>query len=225
CGNPTFAAIQAKFTFSGGVCNSANISRLNTTVINGSAVLTDGVDISVDYTFQDLMGGDLKLGLDATYTMSYDVDALSIGGVPVAPALDALGKLNFQTTAYPLPQYKGTLYGLYETGGHSLRLAMNFIDEYEDQRTAPFSPSLNYSTVAGVTGSVTTGKTIEAWQSFDLTYRWAMENDLTFTFGIENIMDKDPSFARLELNYDPFTGSPLGRTYKIGLKKAFGGPK
>lgn len=225
CGNPTFAAIQAKFTFSGGVCNSANISRLNTTVINGSAVLTDGVDISVDYTFQDLMGGDLKLGLDATYTMSYDVDALAIGGVPVAPALDALGKLNFQTTAYPLPQYKGTLYGLYETGGHSLRLAMNFIDEYEDQRTAPFSPSLNYSTVAGVTGSVTTGKTIEAWQSFDLTYRWAMENDLTFTFGVENIMDKDPSFARLELNYDPFTGSPLGRTYKIGLKKAFGGPK
>ncbi|GBF57548.1 colicin I receptor [Candidatus Phycosocius bacilliformis] len=225
CGNSAFAAIQAKFTFSGGVCNSANISRLNTTVINGSPLLTDGIDVSIDYMFENVMGGDLKLGLDATYTMSYDIDALFIGGVKVAEPLDAVGKLNFQTTAYPLPQYKGTLYGLYETGGHSLRLAMNFIDEYEDQRTAPFAASLNYSATAGTTAVISSGKTIKGWQSFDLNYRWAMDNDLTFTFGIENILDRDPSFARLELNYDPFTGNPLGRTYKIGLKKAFGGPK
>jgi iron complex outermembrane recepter protein len=222
CGNAAFAAIQAKFTFAG-ACNSANIARLNTLYINGSPLLTDGIDISTDYMFEDFFGGDLKVGLDATYTLQYKIDALSIGGVAVASAFDAVGKLNFQTTAYPLPQYKGTLYGLYERGGHSLRLAMNFIDSYEDQRTAPFLPSQNYSQTLGTPASVTTGKTIDAWQSFDMTYRWAMENDLTVSFAIENITNKDPSFARLELNYDPFTGSPLGRTFKIGIKKAFGG--
>ncbi len=222
CGVAALAAIQAKFTFAG-VCNSANIARLNTLYINGSPLLTDGIDVSADYLFSDFMGGDLKIGVDATYTLKYEIDALSISGVPIASAFDAVGKLNFQTTAYPLPQYKGTLYGLYERGGHSLRLAMNFIDSYEDQRLAPFLPSQNYSQVLGTPGSVTTGKTIDAWQSFDFNYRWAMDNDLTVTFGIENITDKDPSFARLELNYDPFTGSPLGRTFKIGVKKAFGG--
>jgi iron complex outermembrane recepter protein len=222
CGVAAFAAIEAKFTFAG-VCNSANIARLNTLYINGSPLVTDGIDISTDYTFDDFIGGDLKIGLDATYTLQYKIDALSIGGVSVATAFDAVGKLNFQTTAYPLPQYKGTLYGLYERGGHSLRLAMNFIDSYVDQRTAPFNPSQNYSQTLGTLGSVTTGKTIDAWQSFDMTYRWAMDNDLTVSLAIENIMDKDPSFARLELNYDPFTGSPLGRTFKIGIKKAFGG--
>jgi iron complex outermembrane recepter protein len=222
CGVAAFAAIEAKFTFAG-VCNSANIARLNTLYINGSPLITDGIDISTDYTFDDFVGGDLKIGLDATYTLQYKIDALSIGGVAVASAFDAVGKLNFQTTAYPLPQYKGTLYGLYERGGHSLRLAMNFIDSYEDQRLAPFLPSQNYSQVLGTPGSVTTGKTIDAWQSFDLSYRWAMENDLTVSFAIENMTNKDPSFARLELNYDPFTGSPLGRTFKIGIKKAFGG--
>jgi iron complex outermembrane recepter protein len=222
CGVAAFAAIQAKFTFAG-ACNSANIARLNTLYINGSPLVTDGIDVSADYTFGDIIGGDLKIGLDATYTLQYKIDALSIGGVEVASAFDAVGKLNFQTTAYPLPQYKGTLYGLYERGGHSLRLAMNFIDSYVDQRTAPFNPSQNYSQVLGTLGSVTTGKTIDAWQSFDLSYRWAMDNDLTFTFAVENIANKDPSFARLELNYDPFTGSPLGRTFKVGIKKAFGG--
>jgi iron complex outermembrane recepter protein len=222
CGVAAFAAIEAKFTFAG-VCNSANIARLNTLYINGSPLTTDGIDVSADYIFDDFVGGDLKIGLDATYTLQYKIDALTIGGVAVASAFDAVGKLNFQTTAYPLPQYKGTLYGLYERGGHSLRLAMNFIDSYEDQRTAPFNPSQNYSQVLGTLASVTTGKTIDAWQSFDLTYRWAMDNDLTVSFAIENIADKDPSFARLELNYDPFTGNPLGRTFKFGIKKAFGG--
>lgn len=222
CGVAAFAAIEAKFTFAG-ACNSANIARLNTLYINGSPLVTDGIDLSTEYRFDNVFGGDLKVGLDATYTLKYEIDALSIGGVVVAQGFDAVGKLNFQTTAYPLPQYKGTLYGLYETGGHSVRLAMNFIDSYEDQRTAPFSPSQNYSQVLGTLASVTTGKTIDAWQSFDFTYRWAMENDLTVSFAVENITNKDPSFARLELNYDPFTGSPLGRTFKIGIKKAFGG--
>jgi iron complex outermembrane recepter protein len=222
CGVAALAAIEAKFTFTG-ACNSANISRLRTTVINGSPLLTDGIDISTDYTFSDFIGGDLKIGLDATYTLQYKIESLAISGVDVAAAFDAVGKLNFQTTAYPLPQYKGTLYGLYERDGHSLRLAMNFIDSYVDLRTAPFNPSQNYSQVLGTLGSVTTGKTIDAWQSFDMTYRWAMDNDLTVSFAVENIANKDPSFARLELNYDPFTGSPLGRTFKIGIKKAFGG--
>ena len=42
------------------------------------------------------------------------------------------------------------------------------------------------------------------------------------TVAIDNIFDKDPSFARLDLNYDPFTAiHPLGRTVKVAVKKKF----
>jgi iron complex outermembrane recepter protein len=44
----------------------------------------------------------------------------------------------------------------------------------------------------------------------------------TFNLTVENLTDRDPSFARLELNYDPFTGDPIGRTFKFGIKKKFG---
>jgi outer membrane receptor protein involved in Fe transport len=39
---------------------------------------------------------------------------------------------------------------------------------------------------------------------------------------VENITDEDPPFVRLELAYDPFTHSAMGRAFKLGLTKRFG---
>ena len=47
--------------------------------------------------------------------------------------------------------------------------------------------------------------------------------DMTLTASVENFTDQDPSLARLDLSYDPFTSSAFGRTYKVGLRKRFGG--
>ena len=43
----------------------------------------------------------------------------------------------------------------------------------------------------------------------------------TLSVTVQNITDEDPPFARLDLNYDPFTGNPLGRVIKVGFKKTF----
>jgi hypothetical protein len=40
---------------------------------------------------------------------------------------------------------------------------------------------------------------------------------------VVNIADEDPPFARLDLNYDPYTGLPLGRVFKVGFSHKFGG--
>jgi len=45
--------------------------------------------------------------------------------------------------------------------------------------------------------------------------------DTTMTLSVDNIFDRDPSFARLDLNYDPFTGNPYGRTFKVSARKKF----
>jgi iron complex outermembrane recepter protein len=38
---------------------------------------------------------------------------------------------------------------------------------------------------------------------------------------VTNLTDEDPPFARLDLNYDPFTHNGIGRTVKFSLTKRF----
>ena len=130
---------------------------------------------------------------------------MSVENILVSPAFDAAGKLNYQTTAYPLPQLKGSVYGEYSTGPHNLRVTLNYVDGYTDQRAA-------------ITGA---GKEIASNVTVDAAYRVFLPWESTFTLAIDNIADEDPSFARLDLNYDPFTGSAYGRTIKAGLTKKF----
>ena len=60
----------------------------------------------------------------------------------------------------------------------------------------------------------------ETWVH-EIDYRWLAPWDVTVNLSIDNVFDAEPSFARLDLNYDPFTGSALGRTYKVSVKKKF----
>ena len=48
-----------------------------------------------------------------------------------------------------------------------------------------------------------------------------MTEDLRLTATVQNITDEDPPESRQELGYDPRMGSPLGRTFEIGVKKTF----
>ncbi len=90
----------------------------------------------------DMGGGTATIGLNATYVLKYDIDATIVDGNQVAAAFDAAGKLNYQTTAFPLPQLKGNVFVEYSNGAHNIRYTMNYIDDYMDQRVAEFLPSL-----------------------------------------------------------------------------------
>jgi len=85
-----------------------------------------------------------------------------------------------------------------------------------DQRLAPFAPALSTN---GTT--ISAGKVIDSTLTFDLNYRLNFGENTTFTFGVNNIADEDPSFARLDLNYDPFTGDAVGRTFRAGIRQRF----
>lgn len=227
CASP----LASRFTFSGGAaCTSfanaatasAAITRLRTETVNGAGVKTSGVDFMADWTFDDVMGGSFTVGGSATYVIEYKTEATEIAGVTVAPAFDAVGLLNYQTTAYPLPQWKGNLYFEYNTGPHNLRWTIRYIDGYTDQRTAPFNVGqYRNNDAAGTPVTVSAGKNIDAFVTSDVTYRVFLPWDTTFVATVENVFDEDPPFARLDLNYDPFTASGLGRTYKFSLTKKF----
>ena len=41
------------------------------------------------------------------------------------------------------------------------------------------------------------------------------------TASVFNVLDTEPAQARIEMSYDPFIGNPLGRTFKVGVRKKF----
>lgn len=228
CASP----FASRFSFSGGAtcasfasasAASAAITRVATNTINGAGVQTSGIDLLADYTFEDVMGGTLIIGGSATYVLEYVTDALEIGGVELTPSFDAVGLLNYQTTAYPLPQWKGSLFIEYNNGPHNARFTVRHIDGYTDQRTAPFAAG-TYFTDSGIRTAApanTNGKNIDSFTTFDFTYRVFLPWDSTLAISVDNIADEDPPFARLDLSYDPFTASGLGRTFKFSLSKKF----
>lgn len=220
CGNPAFAALEARFTFTG-ACAVGNVSRLNTSYINGPNIKTSGIDVLADYTFEDLaLGADLEIGVSGSHVLEYDVGEVQVAGLTVGQPFSAVGFLNFQTIATPLPELKFEAYANASTDNVNARLTARYIGEYEDQRTALFTtPNLNWPTPGVV---LPQGQTIKAQVTYDATVVFQMPWESTLSFSVENILDTDPSFARLELNYDPFTGDAIGRTYKIGFTKRFG---
>ena len=217
CDDPAYAGLQVRFTFSGGVCSAANVQRLATYAFNSADVSTSGFDFQASYDAR-FAGGQVQAGVSGSYVLEYDVDDVVVEGIAVQPAFDAAGLLNFQTTAYPLPQWKGQVWTQAAFGDHSVRLQVNYVGSYEDQRGAEvFGP--NTAALAGA--SVTAGKVIESFTTVDATWRWQVFDRTTLSLALFNLFDTDPPFARLDQNFDPFTASPLGLTAKLGLAQAF----
>jgi iron complex outermembrane receptor protein len=72
---------------------------------------------------------------------------------------------------------------------------------------------------AGQNVSILAGRKVPATYNTDLSYQAQLPWNTTFTLTVQNVFDKDPAFARLAINYDAFTGSPLGRTIRVGVRK------
>jgi iron complex outermembrane receptor protein len=197
-------------------CATANISRLDINVINGPKVKTSGLDLSAQFDWP-LLGGNGTVGLNATYVLKYDIDASIVNGLTVAAPFDAAGLLNYQTVAFPLPQLKGSLFAEYSRTRHNFRYVLNYVDGYTDQRTDVFTPTLATNGIA-----ILGGKKIDDTITHDVHYLLELPWQTTLSASVENVTDEDPSFARLDLSYDPFTGTALGRTYKVGVRKRFG---
>ena len=217
CGNPAYAALQSRFTFTGAGCGVGNVQRLRTQYVNSADVSTSGIDFSASYQL-GVGTGSVTAGFAGTYVIDYKTSDVTVEGIVVQPAFDAVGLLNYQTTAYPLPQWKGNAFLEGDFGNHSLRVQVNYLDGYTDQRGAAiFGP--NAGALAGA--SVTTGKQISSFTTVDATYRLKLKTGTTIAVSALNIFDKDPPFARLDQNYDPFTASPLGFTAKISITQDF----
>lgn len=218
--------IAQHFSFSG-PCSAANVAGVKLLQINGPQTTTSGIDVLATMDFPEVWGGSAVVGGSLSYILDYTVNALVIDGVTFSPETDAVGFANFgNSLAYPLPEWKAEVYGEYTRERHNLRWTIRYMDGYIDQRTAQFTLSAANTQVSptpGVSPSAVTysGRKIDAFIQHDLAYRVELPWETTATLTVQNVFDRDPSFARTELNYDALTSNPLGRTFKLGVRKRF----
>jgi iron complex outermembrane recepter protein len=216
------AALAARFTFTGTGCAGgiANVARVRTELQNGASITTEGLDLIVNYRTDELFGaaGRFGLGGSATWTLQNRISDIYVAGVLVQPSYDGVGLLNYQTTLYPVPEWKGQAFIDFGAQWADARIQVNYIDGLRDQRadaaTGPFSIN---NDLGGV--RVLSGADIDEFVTVDVNLQIQLPGALTLVGTVTNLLDEDPPFAREDYSYEPFIGNPLGRTFKIGFTK------
>jgi outer membrane receptor protein involved in Fe transport len=204
-------AILARITFNDPMAPTAStISRVRTNVTNGPDIKTSGLDLRLQNSWELSNNAEFAVGADATYIIEYDVDPYFVEGLAIGGG-DYVGQFNRGNFTRSMPQWKANLFANYGLGDHNFRAVMRHIDSYKDERAA------------AARGGV--GEKIDSQTTFDLYYSLQSEAFGGFDFGLSvvNVTDEDPPFAAFDLNYDPYTHNPFGRTFKISVTKRFGG--
>lgn len=228
------SALRGLITFNNGdscvqgVTVANDIARVRSDTTNGPTVRTSGLDLNANYRFDDVLGGSLTFDAAASIVLKYKQDAFLYNGVLVSPAYNAKGYANYDRLPGTISDWRGTFYAEYAGGPHIVRVTFNYIDGVIDNRgpTAvqtgfnPLGCSLANATEAGCE-LVTFGERVGAFKTVDLNYTLSLPWDVTLSLAVLNVADTKPPRARLELSYDPFIGSPYGRTAKIGFRKKF----
>jgi outer membrane receptor protein involved in Fe transport len=219
-------ALISRVTFNGGACvqGTTSIAQLNsirTDFGNGPGQHTAGLDIQVDYSLP-FGPGDLSFGATATNVRVFEFTPTILDGFTVQEADDRLGTLNFATIANAAPEWRANGHINYNMDQHNLRFMVNYISGVYDER---FPTGIAPAAAGAITGVAWGGSTYgidgKDWLSFDLHYVFDITDTMRFNASIVNLTDKDPPASRQELGYDPRIGSPLGRTFEVGLKKTF----
>jgi iron complex outermembrane receptor protein len=196
------------------VCGPASTALVLTDIytINGADTNVQGIDASLQYEFDGVLGGALTIGVDGTYNLKYEQEANLIEGIEVRAADDYVGT---RGTNGSQPRWKGSAFLDLGTGIHNLRWVSRYVAEMDDTRVT--TSFLAFSSILdGMPGA-----TVDSYLQHDLHYRLQLPARMTVNASLLNVTDEDPPFARLDLNYDPFTGSPLGRVFKLGVTKTF----
>ena len=208
-GGDAKAAIQGQITCQGGLsdgsCAVSGLERIQANIVNGPRTETDGIDFYSDYSIV-LADMPVNLGLEGSYTLSYDVAEYSIGGVQVADGFQAAGFYNSGNGVRPIQDLKMRAHLNIGVNEHINALAyLNYTSEYDDRRAA-------VETAFGV-NSINSQTTLDFHLSTKL-----MNESLSLTASVINATDEEPPTAYGDLMYDAYSHSPLGRVFKVGFK-------
>jgi iron complex outermembrane receptor protein len=224
CNESAFAALQARFTFTGGVCNQGNIAVIALSFVNGPKVEVSGLDYDISYS-HSLLGGKFTVASNATRNIRFaQADSVQFG--VASPSIgNQIGFLNTGVAgvfnAAPLPQWKVESSIAWAKGPHLFRVGQHYVSGVEDNRFTINAGATNPLTaIAGFTGiTYPLGQRVSSSMLYDLGYAYNAPSKWQLTVVVANVADKDPPFARFDMNYLQTIGSPLGRTFRVAIDK------
>lgn len=197
----------------------AGLQRTETFTINGSDIKTSGIDATANYDFNEVFGGTVTLGFEASYTLEYKSDDfVDINGALLAAGGDFVGLLNDGTNPFQsLPELKGNVFAKYAIGEHRINLVARYIASYDDADPTFLNPASDLARFAPQLAK------IDDQVTFDLHYNTTLFEDFFVSVSVINLTDEDPPQTATDLNYDPYTHNPFGRMFKLGVRYSLGG--
>lgn len=226
CAKPAFAA---RFIFAG-ACSANNIISATIKIVNGQGTKTSGFDIRAQYDWDNMFGFDFQeakasIGGEATITDEYKRGATTLfedRTVVIAPALDRAGRHDLTGEFFSFPKIRATAFVNFTGENWNLRYQVL----YREGTTVTGAPCANNGFTAScrfnyATSAYEDAATTKDYFQHDVTLRVELPWETTATLSVQNLFDKDPPFAQSFYNYDVTNGNPLGRVFKVGVKKTF----
>ena len=231
CSKP---ALVARFVFNNAGCGKANVLQLTRKIVNGPETKTSGYDIRAQYDWDNVFGWDfhdakVTVGAEATILNEFKRGAASlpedssvIFAAPINRAgLHDLGGGDF----YSYPKLRANGFVNVRGSNWNLRYQLLYRSGTKNvgatclgDASAGLTADCRYNYTTGVYESV--GRTDSYWQH-DLNLSVDLPWDTTVTASVQNLLDTDPPFAESFYNYDLTNGNPLGRVFKLGVRKRF----
>jgi iron complex outermembrane receptor protein len=172
---------------------SGLLLRVDSFYTNASSLETDGIDLSIAQDFELGADGTLRVGADATYIASYDIED------PQAGHVDGVGKRNFANFGTSTPEWRLNSFVSWQRDRHTVNAFVRYIDSYVDDQVDLGQGPAFYRDIDSQT-------TVDAQYSLSLR-----ENALTLTFGAINLFDEDPPRVATSGGYDSKVHDPRGR--------------
>ena len=162
---------------------------------NISEQKVEGIDFT--FTLRNSLGdwGKLTSNLAGTYNMKYQRAA-----APGQPLIEYNGTYNY-------PRWRGNLLFDWERGPWNSSLFANYIHSYYQANGTAFGGAYDY---------------VDPWTTWNWSIRYKGFKNWELTFGVNNLMDKDPPFSDDETQgYDFTQSNPVGRFFYGRVKYAF----
>ncbi|MBI3714744.1 MAG: TonB-dependent receptor [Betaproteobacteria bacterium] len=176
--NPTlYAGLIQRGAPDGDPSGVGRITGISQTLTNLGQANVDGVDVDVKATVYSSPEDKLVARLNGTYMSKYETQNL-----------DGSFSQQVNRGSGSLPgvvlRWRHTFSTTYERGPWSATVSQNFQVQYDDVRTA-----LQPATV--------TPRKVAPYETYDLQASYTGFKSLRLTFGIKNVLDRDPPYANL----------------------------
>ncbi|HEY8614957.1 TonB-dependent receptor domain-containing protein [Phenylobacterium sp.] len=236
CGDPVYAALQARFTFAG-ACGAANVARLRSFAVNGPNTDTSGIEARAQYAWDGWFDGRWAVGTEVTYLIEYKRGNITLredDSITIAPAEDRAGLSDVLNDFFSYPELKANGFATFNKGPLTVRWQARYSEGTSPAFGSPFFITVPDPTATTVPAAGTAcptnacggrrleavGKSDDYWQH-DVIVRFEAPWNTVVTASVQNLFNEDPPYVPSPYNYDLTQGNPLGRVFEIGFAKKF----